>query len=129
MDISPVSLMPGALNAQPSSFERVTPSLSSSSTAATTSFNKVLSDTQPTISAAKVKAPTEEKIIHDFSVMIGQQFIGEILKDQFAEQMGDGFEADYYTSVFSKAVAESLADQDAFGLSSMLNVGAPENEE
>ena len=68
----------------------------------------------------------QQKVMKELSAVVTNQLFGEVLKDQMNVGMGDGMQADFYSSMLVNAVSEQLAETDALGLASFLEKGLPE---
>ena len=61
-----------------------------------------------------------EKIIHEFSVVLTQQFLGSLIEKEISSVAGDSVIGDFQASIFIKAVSENLAKTDALGLNALV---------
>ena len=61
-----------------------------------------------------------EDVAKSFEAMLISQFVGEIFAEQKGSFFGEGFQGDFYSSLFSDAIAKQLSERGGFGFAKML---------
>lgn len=83
-------------------------------------FNKILDAERTPKSDENPSSKFTPDVTKQFEVMVLSQLIGEVFKEQSDGAFGKGMQGDFYTSIFTDAVAEKLAEGDGFGIAKLL---------
>ena len=102
--------------------QKITPSPSKPTMAGgeTSAFDKILDAARTPKSKEVSNTQINQDVAKQFEVMVLSQFIGEVFREQADGAFGKGMQGDFYTSIFSEAVAEKLAEGDGFGIAKLL---------
>ena len=92
-------------------------------TTSDTSFKAHVDNGVSNTKTSQASNSKQDKALHELAVVITQQFISEIMKEQIDIGAGDGMQADFQKSMFVKAVSEQLVETDALKLKSFLKTG------
>ncbi len=70
--------------------------------------------------AASPDAIRAEEVAKSFEAMLISQFVGEIFTEQKGGFFGEGFQGDFYSSLFSDAIAKQLSERGGFGFAKLV---------
>lgn len=81
------------------------------------SFGKLVSANAPDKAGAD---PAGARAAKEFEIMVISSFLSDALKSADSKVFGEGFSGEFYSQIFTKAVAERIVDNGGFGIAGLV---------